>query len=188
MFRGWWPSNPMKLRRRDFLVGRDRMSDEEFLRIIGLNRLPDLHIAIALRRAIARICSVGPELVHPHDDPHVLCGIMDWGMPKWGWLSVDYGKFSDFVEFSLIFADEYCQLTGEDRRDLRKSDWVDHMPAFAGWAASRKQAREEPATLGEWIVDTVEVLGDGVGRRISKRGDKNGRHKGGRHKGDRRIY
>ena len=158
MFRGWWPSNPMKLRRRDFLAGRDRMSDGEFLRRIGLNGLPDMHIAIALRRAISTICSVGPESLYPHDNPYVLCGIMDWGMPKWGWLSVDYAKFSDSVEFSLIFSDEYCQLTGEEHRGLRKSDWFDHMPSFAGWATSHERVHEEPATFGEWIVSTVEVI------------------------------
>ena len=107
---------------------------------------------------MAKICSIAPEMLHPEDQPRTLCGIMDWGMPNWGWLYCDYGEFSDGVGFGLFFEDEYCALTGEPRQRWRKSEWIEYLPSFAGFYMCGRWSGAEPATLGEWVRQAVEII------------------------------
>jgi hypothetical protein len=154
-----WPANLMKTRRERFLLGKTSLSDEEFLMRIGINRSPQSAVAVALRRTMAKICSIAPETLHPDDQPRTLCSIMDWGMPNWGWLvCVDYGEFSDPVDFGVLFEDEYCELTGKSNRRWQKSEWVDYLPSFAGYYTRGRWSGIEPATFGEWVKQAVDIM------------------------------
>jgi hypothetical protein len=149
----------MKARRKQFLLGRKDLSDEEFLLRLGIHRSTEAAVAIALRRTMAMICSIATEALHPEDAPHTLCSIMDWGMPTWGWLvCVDYGQFSDQVGFGVLFENKYCESTGEPRQKWRKSDWFDYLPSFAGYYVPGCWSGTEPATFGEWVKQAIETI------------------------------
>jgi hypothetical protein len=149
----------MKYRREIFLRNKEEIPDEHFLQQLRIESVRERRIAIVLRRVMAQICSITPEMISPSDQPKDLCGIMDWGMPNWGWLfSVDYGAFSDNVDFGVRFEDEYCKLTGESIHKSQQSDWADYLPNFAGYRSSHSQKNEEAKTFGEWIRQTIEIV------------------------------
>ena len=108
---------------------------------------------------MARICSIAPEMLYPEDQPRVLCSIMDWGTPNWGWLvCVDYGQFSDAVGFGVLVEDEYRALTNEPNEKWQHTDWFDDLPSFAGSQAVKRRCDTEPATFGDWVNQAVKII------------------------------
>jgi hypothetical protein len=150
----------MKYRRKLFLANKTKTSDKDFLNHLGIASSPSSQVAIALRNAMAIICSVEPEMLSPDDSPRTLCSIMDWGMPNWGWLigAADYASFSDRIGFSVLFENEYRKLTNELPHISQNYDWADYLPDFAGYSIPNCWVGKEAETLGEWIKQAIEII------------------------------
>src|SRR5436309_81977 len=74
--------------RKKFLADRLPMSDEDCTALIGHSNTELSSLVIGIRRVIAKLCHVAPELIYPSDDPATLGGLMFDG---WELLDVVFG-------------------------------------------------------------------------------------------------
>jgi len=160
----------MRTRREEFLRDKEQLSDEDFLHSIRLSEPFACTIAIAIRRTIARIASIDPEMLSPNDQLDVLCEIFDWGMPRWGWLfgAVDYGQFDD-LSFSVLFEKDLSCLTRNSAAESFGADWFEHLPSFGKYGHIHHRSERRPLTFGEWVVASIEVLSRQSSGQSSKR-------------------
>ena len=69
----------LRSRRQKFVEAHSALPDEDFLREVGA-RSDLARFVTAARRAVARICHVPSEAIHPNDAPATLAGLatFDW--------------------------------------------------------------------------------------------------------------
>ena len=92
----------MRRLRKRYTEGREPLPDDAFLRDAGA-QAADAELFLAVRRAMAQLCRLPPEMIRADDNPEELCGLMSTG-----W---DEGGFRMFLEEEL----PDLQLAEEDR-------------------------------------------------------------------------
>jgi len=123
----------MRRLRKRYAEGREPLPDDAFLRDAGA-QAADAELFLAIRRAMAELCRLPPEMIRADDNPEELCGLMSTG-----W---DEGGFRMFLEEEL----PDLQLAEEDRLPCPV------LQRFFFWG------RKGFPTFGEWARAVVAHL------------------------------
>ena len=129
-------------RRAGFLSSRFGISDSRFVDELGLGAEYG-GIDVLIRRVIAGMCGVPPEMILPSDDTSELSRLM---FLSDGW---------DPSEFALLFNIESGVEWEWDRNALNR------LPPFLSYASWRRKI-DGPEDLGAWIVQTTRCLSQRV--------------------------
>ena len=120
----------LKSRRKKFVEQHSVLPDEDFLREVGAR--PDLaRFVTAARRAVAEICHVPSEAIHPADAPAALAGLA----------TLDWDDMAVIMDVESELGVSLCEGIDAPRFLPGRFCW-------RSWPA--------PATFGEWSIQFAE--------------------------------
>ncbi len=122
------------------LIGREGLADGAFAESLSIAN-EHRHLAVSIRRAIAKLCAVEAQVLYPSDPTLMLLEQWSKHLPWW--------QEWDGMEIVFALEDEL----GRDLPDEVAGDFPPLVPGrFFWWKGS------SPTHFGEWVEEMVAVL------------------------------